>query len=96
MHLFTCLFNLYGEAILRQLEDLPAFITGEHDIVSYADITVFLFVTAVINSRQGNEGKKKKQGLGINCKKTEYMILRNRDGLRMSKLGKSMLSKYRN
>lgn len=60
MHLFTCLFNLYGEAILRQLEALPAFITGEHDIVGYENITVFLVVTVVGNSRQGNEEKKRR------------------------------------
>lgn len=36
---------------------MPLF-TGEHDIVSYANITVFLVVTAVGNSRQGNEGKQ--------------------------------------
>ncbi|XP_042883267.1 uncharacterized protein LOC122260182 [Penaeus japonicus] len=73
------LFNLYSEMILRQLEDMPGFILGGHNInnLRYADDTVL-----IAESRDNLQElldkvieESKKKGLTINCKKTECMVV---------------------
>ncbi|MGX9987587.1 reverse transcriptase domain-containing protein [Soonwooa purpurea] len=73
------LFNLYSEAILRELEDLPGFIIGGHNLnnIRYADDTVLIADTEKklqeLLQKVAKESAGK--GLSINYKKTECMVI---------------------
>jgi len=68
------LINLYGEVILRELDGMPGFVIGGHNVnnIRYADDTVLLaesqeklqdLLDKVVDT-------SRKKGLTINCKKT--------------------------
>ena len=74
------LFNLYSEMILKELEGLPGFSIGEHNInnLRYAD-DFFVLLAESEEKLQDLLNKvvveSKKKGLTINCKKTECLVV---------------------
>ncbi len=76
------LTGLYSEAILRELEILPGFIIGGHNLnnIRYADDTVLIADTEkkLQNLLQKVAKESEKKGLSINYKKTECMVISKR------------------
>lgn len=77
------LFNRYSEAIVRELEVVPGFVIGGHNLnsIRYADVTVLIADTERTLQKLLRKlvKKSKRKGLNINYKKTEYMFISKRN-----------------
>lgn len=73
------LFNRYSDAILRELEILPRFITGGHSLNNrrYADDTVPIadMERKLQDLLQKVVKESEKKGLSISSKKTESIVI---------------------
>ena len=79
------LFNVYSEMIMRELDNVSGCVTGDHNInnLRYADDAV------LISNSEENLQKlldtvveaSSRQGLTLNCKKTECMVVSKQTGV---------------
>lgn len=72
-----CLLNLYSEAFLRELEVLPGFIIGGHNLknIRYTDDTVLIADTERKLQNLLQKVAKESEKKGLSIKKTECMVL---------------------